>query len=325
MEVKISLNKKKDSLFFRAYHRVNSIIPDKRIVLGDSIKKICRFCGKGSNETKFKMKAHVMPEFMGNKYCFSNFECDSCNSYFGELEDSLSNFAGILNTLSTVKGKKGYSKFKDNTEKYELFADDFRKIIMRDEDPEKNESFVIDEKSNRMNINVMQPGYIPQDVYKSLVKIALCMMNESDIRDYQRTLDWLKEPNMKDEEFDFMFHVFRKVGGEKMFPHPMAFLYRKLNNPSLRNFPSHTFVIYYGIIQYQIFIPYCQNDFHLKSAETVHFPIENFLITEVIKGNVTEYGIDRIYLGGIDKVKSERIKFSTGFKLEEKKTATNSR
>jgi len=316
MEVKISLSKKKDSLFFRAYHRVSSIIPDKKIVLGDSSNKICRFCGKDSSETKFKMKAHVMPEFMGNKYCFSNFECDTCNSYFGKLEDSLYNFAGILNTLSTVKGKKGYSKFKNEAEKYVLFADDFRKVILRDENPEKNVSFVIDEENSRMNFNVIQPGYIPQDVYKSLVKIALCMMNESDIKDYQKTLEWLKEPNVKDKDFDFLFYVFKRVGGEKMFPHPMAFLHRKLNDPSFRNFPSHTFVIYYGIIQYQIFIPYCRNDKHLKSADIVHFPIENFLITEDVKGNITEYSIDRKYLGEVEKVKAKRNKFSTGFHIK---------
>ena len=317
MNVKISIDKGNKSLFFRAYHRIHSLLPDKKIVLGSSVKKICRFCDKDSTQTTFKMKAHVMPEFMGNKYCFSNFECDTCNSHFGNLEDSLYNFAGIQNTLSTIKGKKGYGKFKDKKENFEVYAKDFRNVVVKSDNNGQDTSFVLNEAKNKMNIDVYQPGYIPQDVYKSLVKIALCMMDESDILDYKKTIEWLKEPNKRDEEFDFYFNVFKKFGGEKMFPQPMAFLYRKFNVPSLRDFPSHTFVIYYGLIQYQIFIPFCKNDNHLLSAKDIHFPIEHFLITEVIEGDIIKYGIDRKYLGGIEKVNGERSKFSTGFTMGE--------
>lgn len=46
---------------------------------------------------------------MGNKYAFSYYECDSCNEHFGRMEYSLSNLAGVLNSFSLVKGKKGYA------------------------------------------------------------------------------------------------------------------------------------------------------------------------------------------------------------------------
>lgn len=309
--ISVNINKGKNSLFFRAYHSVNSLLPEKKIFLGDSSQKFCRFCGKDSTETTFKMKAHVIPEFMGNKYCFSNFECDICNSYFGKLEDSLFNFAGINNTFSCVKGKKGYPKFKNDN--FEILANDSSSIKLNI-NTENDNSFNINEKTERLNVNVHQPGYIPQDVYKSLVKIALCMMDESDIKNYEKTLKWLKNPNIKDGNFNFFFNVFKRFGNGNSFPEPMAFLYRKLNNPEFINFPSHTFVIYYGLTQYQIFLPYCRNDTHLVSEKTINFPIEHFLIIEKIEGNTIKYGIDRKYLGDIEKVTGEKTKINIGIK-----------
>jgi hypothetical protein len=43
----------------------------------------CRFCGKSNPEVSFKKKAHLIPEFLGNKMLLSDFECDSCNYEFG--------------------------------------------------------------------------------------------------------------------------------------------------------------------------------------------------------------------------------------------------
>ena len=120
VEVEIIPSIGKDGLFHRVYTLSNQLTPNDRIFLGTKEYRTCRFCGKGDGQTSFRMKAHVVPEFMGNKHYFSYFECDSCNQYFSKLEDSLYNYAGILNTLSTLKGKRGYSKFKDRVS--EVFA-----------------------------------------------------------------------------------------------------------------------------------------------------------------------------------------------------------
>jgi len=311
MKIQIIPEKGHDALFFRSYHLVNSLLPDKKIILGNSVDKLCRFCGKKSTETTFNKVAHVIPEFMGNKYCFSNFECDNCNEYFGKLENSLFNYAGIFNIFSTVKGKKGYPKFKDKKENYEIFAEDLLKVKLKYDNFEKGNSFILNESKNKMFVEVYQPGYIPQDVFKSLVKIALCMMDSEEIFCYNETLEWLKKPSQKSDSF--IFTIFRRFTGEKTYPQPMAFLYRKLNDSRFQNFPTHTFVIYYGTIEYQIFIPFCINDKHLDKVDTVYLPVEHFLIKDKMKDGEPHYAIDKKHLGGIEKVSGTRTKFNTGF------------
>src|SRR5688500_17375532 len=57
-------------------------------------ERICRFCGKSSSDTVFKDFAHLIPESLGNKLVFSDFECDNCNHLFGTYDNHLANFIG---------------------------------------------------------------------------------------------------------------------------------------------------------------------------------------------------------------------------------------
>ena len=55
----------------------------------------CRFCDNDDRQ-KFRKKAHTFPEALGNKWVFSNDECDACNSRFSVYEDSLAKAVGPL-------------------------------------------------------------------------------------------------------------------------------------------------------------------------------------------------------------------------------------
>lgn len=318
IDIKLIAEKGENSLFHRAYHLVNALIPKNRVVLGNTTEIECRFCGKNQKSTSFQKRAHIIPEFMGNKYAFSSFECDSCNEYFGKLEDSLSNFAGILNSFSAIKGKKGYSKFRGNREGLEVFATADSSLVARSVKSEKEETFIYDEEKKRIFIDVNQPGYIPLDVYKALVKIGICLLDEKQLLKYKRAIDWLQEPNKIDHEFDFLFTVFRKIGGDKRFLEPIALLYEKHNSLQLNNFPHHVLIIFYGIIQYQIFLPYHGDDLNLSKAKEVIFPLEEHLIIDEFEnGAHTGITIDQVILSGIEKIVGERNKFSVGFKKNE--------
>jgi hypothetical protein len=48
-----------------------------------------RFCDKSGADTRFRMEAHLLPEMLGNKLLYSEFECDHCNEYFKTLENDL--------------------------------------------------------------------------------------------------------------------------------------------------------------------------------------------------------------------------------------------
>lgn len=92
MEVRLIADNEKRSFLHQMYGITNTLIhkSNKKIVLGNNTEKRCRFCDKDSAETTFKKRAHIILEFMGNKYCFSNFPFHTFIWYF-----SISNFSPI--------------------------------------------------------------------------------------------------------------------------------------------------------------------------------------------------------------------------------------
>lgn len=88
-------------------------ISGKKVYLGDRKKRKCRFCGKPSGDTTFKMLAHALPEFIGNRTLISNDECDICNERFSRtIEDHFAKYLGLSRTLNQIRGKKGVPSFK---------------------------------------------------------------------------------------------------------------------------------------------------------------------------------------------------------------------
>ena len=79
---------------------------DNKIHLGDKKDKMCRFCGKKHPEVKFKMITHAIPEFTGNKTLISEYECDTCNALFSQMETQMSNYMNIYHTAAQVFGKR---------------------------------------------------------------------------------------------------------------------------------------------------------------------------------------------------------------------------
>lgn len=52
----------------------------EKIVLGDTENRTCRFCGLHEPRVTFRHEAHAIPEALGNRSIFTNYECDSCTS-----------------------------------------------------------------------------------------------------------------------------------------------------------------------------------------------------------------------------------------------------
>lgn len=314
MDVTILIDKGENSRFHNVFKRQSALIPERKIYKGNLENKKCRFCGKNIKETTFKKKAHIIPEFMGNKYCFSNFECDDCNDYFGNLEDSLFNFAGVLNSLSTIKGKRGYAKFKESKEGIELFATSKNEIVARTKKADDEYGIIRDLENQTITIDTNQPSYIPLDAYKALLKIALCMLPDEEMENYSETISWIMSKNTTKDQFNPFFNIYRSVGGEKRFLDPWAVLYKKRENESLKNSPHHTLLLFYGIIGYQIFLPYHKDDEHLENEDEIFFTIEEHLIKEIVEdGKIIDYDIEVHPMWSPEKERNRRDKFTFGF------------
>ena len=75
--------------------------PGKDIFLPTAEQNACRFCKKKSPEVTFKLKAHAIPELLGNQTLFSTYDCNSCNQCFGQgIENDLGNWSKPIRNLT---------------------------------------------------------------------------------------------------------------------------------------------------------------------------------------------------------------------------------
>lgn len=291
---------------------------DKKVTLGQPNNKVCRFCTKDSTQTTFKKRAHLIPEFMGNKYFFSNFECDQCNDLFSLYETSLANYGGILNTLSKIKGKKGYPKHKSSIESTETFIED-DKVVIRIHKPtgtDKNslESVQYDKTTQMLTLNVTKYPYVPLDGYKALLKIGLSMISDNELNDYEELLKWLvKEGEFKVDEQKPLFHIYKRTGG-LLFKHPFAILFKKKSQMKNEPCPTHTLILHYGIFKYQIFLPGNVQDEWMWAGERIVLPI----LSRLIDTNNKEQPLDFEDFSSNEKITNSIHSFRAPFKNEKK-------
>jgi hypothetical protein len=244
---------KETKVFFDIYQQESVIIfvGKNQKTLKAKHKRICRFCGKSMPDVKFKSDAHFIPEFLGNKEFFSDFECDSCNHRFGIYENDFANFLGISRTLTMNKGKKGIPTFK---------SPDKNLIIREREDGafdinevESNKNVVRDSES--MTIKTGVHTYSSISVFKTLVKIGLSMISEEDIEDFNETIKYLFEDNSK--VFDnSLISILQHIIPGLFNNYPIAFSYKRKPNISDDLIPNRTFVLLFHNRMIQFFLPY---------------------------------------------------------------------
>ena len=289
----------------------------KKIFFGVQEQKVCRFCKKDSTQTSFKNKAHIIPEFMGNKNFFSNFECDNCNHLFSFYETSLSSYGGILNTFSKVKGKRGYSKHKSNIENAETFVEK-DKVIMKIIRPNKKDSIIsvnYDEAIETMTFRTTKNSYIPLDAFKALVKIGICLLPENDLAYYDLTRQWLLNENtINIEASKPLLNVFQKIGG-RHFEHPWAILMKRRESAKQEPCPKHSVILFYGIFGFQFFIPGNILDQWILNGKRIILPIENHISYETRDSkNKLKTGVNIIDFSSAKKQVNPKHTFKVSFK-----------
>lgn len=176
--------------------------------LGDKDHKVCRFCGRDSDNVSFKKKAHAIPELLGNKTLFSYYECDECNQKFSQtLENNLSAYLSYYRALVGISGKRGKIKFKQHD--INMHTQDNMFYI---ESIGENGKINIDENNHMLSIKINRDPYIPIAVYKCFVKIALTLLDEKDLDEVNWALQWVSEENHNQSNFNikplYLYSVF---------------------------------------------------------------------------------------------------------------------
>jgi len=220
----------------------------------------CRFCNRTETEVTFKSEAHALPELLGENKLISQDECDDCNALFGAFESHLSRFFIPYLTVLGVKGKRRVPAFHSRTVDRN---EDTRTIFIVGPDGKRSlqigdfNDYKIDEINKTLSLSFRLPPHRPLFVYKALVKIALSLLPEKQIRDFQNVYDWILG---KEAAISYLPVGFITVLKRKKFAKPFADLYQaKKVVTENKFFPELTLLVNFANIIVQIFLPLSQN------------------------------------------------------------------
>jgi len=183
--------------------------------IGSRDNRTCRYCGEAAPDVPFKLEAHAIPEFTGNKSLMAYDECDICNEKVSRLvEDHFGKYLGALRTLSQVHGKKGVPTYKGQDGKSRISMEDAGLHITGYED---DPIFEVNEESKTVTITAHRQPYVPAAVFKCLVKMAIAIVPSSLLREMKHLCKWILEDAHTYESF----HYSPLVAFEQFTPGPM--------------------------------------------------------------------------------------------------------
>lgn len=237
----------------------------KDVYLGDfGHPKTCRFCGKKEPDAKFQKVAHAIPHFIGNKSLKSNYECDDCNEkIFSPMESHFCRFMGLFHALSHVSKGGKVPSFKVNSyDKGRInVGEEWTDVYcMENEDI----SFGINKERKQITIKATR-SYVPVEVYKIVVKMALTIMPEEEMPHFQMTLLWLMNKGVPLQHLYLGVRIY-----ESLLPfNGKCMIYkRKANNTDV---PCYLFGLSYNNIFIQTYIPLCDEDMSQRGNVTMPF------------------------------------------------------
>lgn len=222
----------------------------EKITLSDGDSRFCRFCQKDSTQTNFKNESHAIPECLGNHQLILLDECDACNKFFSEkLEDHLDKFTKPYRIAGQIYGKKGIPNYRSNNKKNRVDFSDLPTFKSQ-----VGEDFVtVDHQNKQITVKYHQEPHVPLAVYKTLVKIAVSVIESSEVEAFRQTINWLFNPDLTFSVLKpaLLMHTF--VPGPRPIDGVCVTVLRR--KAEIDNVPYAIFVIAFGNAIFQIVVP----------------------------------------------------------------------
>jgi hypothetical protein len=222
--------------------------------------RVCRFCNQPQGVKRFRKDAHIIPNFLGNKYLISDFECDDCNAVFSEYENDFANWLGIIRSISKTEGKSGVPTFKSPRDKVTARLVDFynNKVTKVSTQNSDGETLKYDPETGEVVINYTKASYTPIKVYKAFLKIALSMIASENVEQYRPTFKFLLDEAENPSFKGFAKVICHYVPTNQSYSQPFAIMFKKINQDA--KLPQHTFLLYYETYIYGFTLPFSAVD-----------------------------------------------------------------
>lgn len=224
-------------------------IPQNRI---PKRQRTCRFCNKTGLQVKFKTNPHIIPELLGSNGGVSDFECDECNKLFSLYENHLADYLGLIRTFYGVNSKKNIPQFKAPREslvaKPEKLAKDKTGVFIYDLN---RKGFDINPETGINTITYTKNTYIPINVYKAVLKIALSLIPHQYVPRYRIAFDFILSGTNHPDTAQYA-KIFITENAYKT-DEPYCYLFER--KPDAKGLASHIFKLYFHNFIYQIFLP----------------------------------------------------------------------
>ena len=233
---------------------------NKEILLGNkSETRKCRFCGKSTPDVSFESDAHAVPHLIGNRVLKTLYECDSCNKQlFSKMEEQFDAFMRFYHVFCHV------SRNGNTVNSYKCNSKSKASISISDEWTDIN-CCVGEDLSTQVNLQdktITFSGvrsYNPLAVFKAIVKMALAIVPESDIDNFEDTLRWLMTPSIQLSHLKLSIRLYEGLhdfNGECM-------IYKRKEDHK-GNVPRYLFGLKYNNLFIQISIPLCKENVSIE-------------------------------------------------------------
>jgi len=210
----------------------------------------CRFCNRKNDGTNFKNSSHMFPQFIGNKYAISTYECDECNERFSRnVENDFANLMKLFHTVNSIKGANKIPTYKKNGIRVSTEnGQDFK--ISGVEDDSVTE--------NGLNCKLETDSFVPMRIYKMLTKMALSIVDEKELDYFSATIEWLNdEADCSFNVESFPLLITQNKNNADRFDLSVSLAKKKID---CQKKPTFIFKLFYGLFSFQIYLPLCKLD-----------------------------------------------------------------
>lgn len=246
--------------------------PKNNYNIGKKENKRCRFCEKNSSETTFNNVSHAIPEALGNKTIICLDECDTCNKKFSEtIEDHLDKITLPYRTINLLKGKKKIPTYQTLDKNARMEVVNKEKKELKIQVRKDSDFYTLDKENKVIRVEYTLQPHIPAAAYKALVKMALSVMSENELKNFIISKSWIMEEDHTKDLMKPLYVLRTFIPGINPLKETLVFLFKKYS--STEEYPDCIFVLCFGNIIYQITVPTDKEILEKQSNKTIpRFP-----------------------------------------------------